>query len=666
MLDAALQGLVHVLSWPAIGYLVLGVLLGLYFGAVPGLSGLVGMAILLPFVFKLDPVGSFALLLGMTAVTTTSDTISSVLLGVPGTAAAQATVLDGYPMAQKGEALRAFGAAFTVSAVGGVIGALFLALSIPIARPLIMSFASPEFFLLGLLGLTMVGSLSGDSLSRGLAAAAIGLLLSTVGVAPLTGLPRYDLGIIYLLEGFSIVPLVLGLFAIPEVIFLSLGNTSIASASVDKDASSLLQGVRDAMRHWWLTLRSAGIGAYIGMLPGLGASIADWAAYGHAVQSARDSSRFGKGDVRGVIAPEAANNACKGGDLIPTVVFGIPGSSTMAILLGAFLIQGLTPGPEMLSRHLDLTFSMVWMLAIANVLGSALLMLWSRQLAKLAFVRAHLVIPGIVLFVLMGAWMTNNTVGDWYVLFGFSVIGLFMRLAGWPRSPLVLGFVLGPIMENALFITLQRYALDWALRPISSILIVLILLTVIVTAMRYHARKSRIALGYQQALSLELNDGFDRVRPASLPLAAFFLVISGCAIVSVWDQRHEAALFPLTAAVPALALSMAIIAQDCGDLRRRAVDRGKSIQALYREALRSGPRQIGMVLMYLWFAGILAGTWFAGQLVALPLFAFVYLVVVARLHWPYAAIYAVAAFLVLYLMFDKASNVVWFPSLLFT
>jgi putative tricarboxylic transport membrane protein len=665
MLDAVLEGLLHVLAWPAIGYLVLGILLGLYFGAVPGLSGLVGMAILLPFIYTLDAVGSFALLLGMTAVTTTSDTIASVLLGVPGTAGSQATMLDGYPMAQKGEAVRAFGAAFTVSAVGGVFGALVLALSIPIVRPLIMSFASPEFFLLGLLGLTMVGALSGDSLSRGLAAAAMGLLLSTVGLAPQTGMPRYDLDVIYLIEGFSIIPVVLGLFAIPEVIFLATGNTAIANVPMSKGAGGLLEGARDVKRNWWLALRCSALGTYIGMLPGLGASIVDWAAYGHAVQSARDPDRFGKGDVRGVIAPEAANNASKGGALIPTIVFGIPGSSTMAILLGAFLIQGLTPGPEMLTRNLDLTFSFVWMLAIANVLGAILLMLWSRQLAKLTFVRGHLIVPGILLFVLMGAWMANNVMEDWYVLFGFGLVGLFMRLAGWPRAPLILGFVLGPIMENALYITLQRYSFDWVLRPISGILMALIVFTIALTAVRYVRRSGRIRRGDQKAVAMDQSDGADGIRPASLPLAVFSLAVVAWAIWSVSDQSYGARLLPLVAAIPALLLFVVIIGQEIVGVKRGAVESGKSGVAVYGEAVRPGPRQRGIARMCLWLAGIVAVTWIAGQLVALPLFAFAYLTLVARMSWLYAALYAGAMFLILYLMFDKTINVIWFPSLLF-
>ena len=323
MLESAWIGLTLVVQWPAFGYLLVGVLIGLFFGAIPGLSGLVGLAILLPFTFEMSSVSAFAFLLGMFAVTTTSDTIASVLLGIPGTAASQATVLDGYPMAMRGEASRAFGAAFTVSALGGVVGAVFLGLSIPIVRPLILSFASPEFFLLGVLGLTMVGSLSGDSIVKGMIAAVLGLMLSMVGYAEMGAIARYHFDVTYLLDGFPLIPLVLGLFAVPELLELAVRNTSISRVPKDQAQSTMLDGVRDAMVHWWLVIRCSAIGIYVGMLPGLGGAIVDWVAYGHAVQSARDKSGFGKGDVRGVIAPETANNAMKGAALIPTIAFGI-------------------------------------------------------------------------------------------------------------------------------------------------------------------------------------------------------------------------------------------------------------------------------------------------------------------------------------------------------
>ena len=663
MLDSALQGLVLVVQWPAIGYLALGVLAGIYFGAVPGLSGLVGMAILLPFTFGVAPVAAFALLMGMFAVTTTSDTISSVLLGVPGTSGSQATILDGYPMAQKGEAARAFGAAFTCSAIGGILGALLLGLSLPVIRPLILAFANPEFFMLGVLGLTMVGTLSGGSMLKGLAAACIGILAAGVGYSPQGGIPRFSFDLVYLLdEGLNVIPVVLGLFAIPEVIFLAIRHSAISQVAEKEVRHGMLQGVRDAFRNWWLVLRCSAIGMYIGILPGLGASIVDWVAYGHAVQSIRDRENFGKGDVRGVIAPESANNAMKGGALIPTIAFGIPGSATMAILLGAFLIQGLTPGPSMLTTNLHITFSLMWTVMIANIMASVLLMLWTRQLARVTFIRSTLIVPAILLFVFMGGWLAGSTMGDWYLMLSFGTLGLAMRYAGWPRAPLVLGFILGDIMETALDITLQSYTWDWVLRPISAIIAALAVLTVVLAASGFIKRR-------RQSPGASIGEGGDDEPEApwrpftSMPFALLMVATFAYAVWEANGWPPEAARLILCFGYVGLALAGAIFVMDASGFIARARSDGGGVVAQYGGALRGSREPSRVLAMYGWFAVIVGGSYVMGQVYAIPLFMFLYLVVSARESWKLAVIYALAGWLLLWGMFGEFIHVVWQPPL---
>ncbi|MEE9231131.1 MAG: tripartite tricarboxylate transporter permease [Acidobacteriota bacterium] len=652
MFEAALSGLGLIFHWPAIGYLGLGIAIGLYFGAVPGLSGLVGMAILLPFTFEMDPVSAFAFLLGMYAVTTTSDTIASVLLGIPGTAASQATILDGYPMAMRGEAARAFGAAFSVSMVGGVLGAFFLALSIPIFKPMVLSFASPEFFMLGVLGLTMVGALSGASILKGLAAAALGLLLSMIGYAEQLAIPRYWFDMTYLLGGLPLVPLVLGLFALPELLDLAVRDTSISRVPRDQVEGGMLQGVLDAVHNWWLVLRSAFIGVYVGMLPGLGGSIVDWIAYGHAVQSAKDKSQFGKGDVRGVIAPETANNAMKGGALIPTLAFGIPGSPAMAILLGAFLIQGLTPGPEMLTTKLDVTFSMVATLIIANVVGAALLMVWGNQIAKITFIRGHLIIPAVILFVFMGAWMNNNHIGDWVLLLVVGVVGAVMKYAGWPRPPLVLGFILGPIMENALYISMRSYGLTFLYRPICVVLAIIIVIT-LVLSVRPHLKSQRGG-----SVRIQGGEGALSIPSISLPFTALGLFIFAYAIAAAQGWPKAVKMFPLTIAVPGVLLCLMALLQDA-----RAFALVRTVGT--RPELGSMTAVRRSLHFFVWLFAILGVTLVAGQLVALGLFVAAYLMVWGGYRWLFSVLYAGAGLLFLYVMFDQVIHVIWYPSLLF-
>ncbi len=673
MYEAALEGLASTIAWPAIGYLIAGVFLGMFFGAVPGLSGLVGMAILLPFTFDLDTYSAFAFILGMYAITTTADTISSVLLGVPGTAGSQATILDGYPLAMKGEAARAFGAAYTVSAIGGVVGALALVVSIPVVRPFVMSFGSPEFFMLGVLGLTMVGALSGKSVLKGLAAGFLGLLVSMVGYAPQGGTPRYHFGTTYLLDGVPIIPTVLGLFGIPELLGLAMRKGSISRVTASQVKGGMLQGIKDGFRYWWLVVRCSAIGVYIGMLPGLGASLVDWAAYGHAVQSAKDKSHFGKGDIRGVIAPESANNAMKGGGLIPTIAFGIPGTASMAILLGAFLIQGLTPGPDMLTRNLNVTFAMVWTLIIANVFAAVVLMLWTNQIAKVTFIRSQLMVPPIVLFIFMGSWMATNVMGDWYNLLVFGLLGLLMNLAGWPRPPLVLGFVLGTIMERSLDLSLQAFGIEWVFRPISVTIGLIAVLTIIVSLRGAHRKRvesgatsSREVKDTQPQRLSRAGEGENGNPVLSFVLSLIVLVAFVYSVVSVWGYPPEVSFFPATVGCAGVLMTLLIFPRDLLTVRHlsSSPDRqGQGMLQLFKESLKE-LRTFAVV--FIWLIGLIPLTWLVGQEIAIPVFMLIYLKFRGKERWPISLGLTLGGWLFLRFVFEEVIHINWYPSLFFS
>lgn len=333
-MDAFFQALNSLLTFSHMTFLIGGVLLGLCVGILPGLGGIVGMTILLPVIYGMDPHDAFALLIGMVAVIPTSDTFPSVMMGIPGSSASQATIMDGFPLAKKGEAARALGAAFTASLIGGLIGATVLTLIIPIARPLVLAFGSPELFMLALLGMSMVGVLSGDKPIKGILAAGIGLMIGAIGDAPAVTEYRYTFELDYLMDGIPLVIVGLGLFAFPEIIDLLIKGRAISETA--ELGKGWLDGVKDALRNKFLILRCSIIGVIVGFLPGLGGSVVDWIAYGHVIQTSKDRSKFGKGDIRGVLAPESANNAKEGGGLIPTFLFGIPGSGSMAVFWGGF------------------------------------------------------------------------------------------------------------------------------------------------------------------------------------------------------------------------------------------------------------------------------------------------------------------------------------------
>jgi TctA family transporter len=339
--------------------------------------------------------------------------------------------------------------------------------TLPLLRPIMLFLGSPELLAFSALGISMVAVLSGNTPLRGLVAAGLGILIAMIGTDPQTGTLRWTFDYLYLWDGVPLVPVVLGLFALPELCDLAVARSSIASDMRYNATAGMWQGAKDCFTHWWLVLRCSWIGAAFGAVPGIGGAVIDWLAYGHAVRTEKGAAQsFGKGDVRGVIAAESANNAREGGALVPTVAFGVPGSAGMAILLGAFLIQGLVPGPEMLSKHLDITYSMVWSIALANILGAGLCYLFSGQFARLATLRYTLILPCVLGIIYIGAFEGSRSWGDLFSLLAFGVLGWTMKQLRWPRPPLILGLVLGDTVERNLFISVERYNLEWLARPI--------------------------------------------------------------------------------------------------------------------------------------------------------------------------------------------------------
>lgn len=503
MIEALLEGLLLVLQWKAFAFMLLGIGLGFWVGLLPGLGGVTTLALMLPFIYAMQPVEGFAFLLGMHSVVATTGDITSVLFGVPGEGTTAATVLDGYAMARKGEAGRALGAALASSLVGALVGALALALAIPVVRPLVLAFGSPELFMIAIVGIAFIASLSAQSgrgMLRGFLAGGLGLLVATVGQDPQAGIARFTFDSLYLWSGLDLVPIVIGIFAIPELVDMVVRGSSIAGelpkGRLDRGA---FEGVRDTFRHFWLTIRCSLIGTFIGIMPGLGGAVAQWLAYGHAVQDARSAQErqgFGKGDVRGVLGPGAANNSKEGGALIPTVAFGVPGSSSMAVLLGGFFLLGLVPGPDMLTTHLTVTFSMVWTIVLANIITVVVCFLFLNHLARLTVVRGHLLIPVILLLVFIGSYTANNQYGDVILMLFFGAVGYLMVAGGWPRAPFVLGLVLGKIVENNLYISVARYEAAWLTRPIVLVLLALAIAVVLyplIQARRWGSRSGERA-----------------------------------------------------------------------------------------------------------------------------------------------------------------------------
>ena len=589
MTEALLTAIANLATVEHLLHLAMGVMLGLAIGAFPGLGGIAGLAIMMPFLYGMDTVSALATLVGLVAVIPTSDTFTSVLMGIPGSSASQATVLDGFPLSQQGHAARALAAAFTASLMGGIVGAAILTLFVQVARPLILTFGSAELFMLALLGLSMVGVLSGASLIKGLAACGLGLIVGSIGGAPATGEFRMTFGIDYLYDGLPLVIVGIGLFAFPEITELLRRNRPIAAGRML--AADWFEGIRDVFRHWLLCLRCAGLGTLIGAIPGLGGTVVDWIAYGHVVQTAKDKSRFGKGDIRGVLAPESANNAKEGGGLVPTLLFGIPGSGAMAVFLGGMVLLGIEAGPAMVSSDLDLTYTIIWSLALANVLGAGSCMLLARPIARLTTIPFNLLAPFMIVVVSFAAYQATRQFMDLVALLAVGVLGVLLRRFGWSRPAFLIGFVLAPQAEGYLNLAVQFYGWEMLVRPGVVVILAITAVSVWLGARGQGGRARRGVSADMEAPSTEAPsteaptaaestaeastaetplaaaataDGSQRSYPAGnvSPQLAFVGGAIAMLLYAVWSSLRLSPLgriFPLSVAVATLVLCVALV-----------------------------------------------------------------------------------------------------------
>ncbi len=472
-----------------------GVFLGLVVGILPGLGGVAGLSLILPFLFGADPSIALAMMIGLQSVTATSDTFPSVLMGIPGTSSSQATVMDGFPMSKKGEAARALSAAFISSMYGGIFGALVLSVAVFYAIPLILAMGFSEQLMLIVLALTMIGMLTGDNAWKGLFACVMGFMVKIIGPAPMTAelrLDFLDLDTGYFLDNVKLVIVGLGMFAMPEIIDLLRRSQTISKSGDLRAQGGWVQGVKDWAQNWWLSTRCCVIGCIVGAMPGLGGSVVDWIAYGHAIQTTDRKDDYGTGDVRGVIAPESANNAKEGGALVPTLLFGIPGSGSMAILIGGFVLIGIEPGVEMVTEQLDLVYVMIWSVALANVFGAGFCVFFANQIALLTTIRYSLIAPFMMGLIYFAAFQATRHWGDLLMLFIVGTLGVYMKRFGWPRPALLIGFVLSKQVEQGVYETYTVYGFSFFERPIVIVMVILILLSVF-ACIKYKPRPVSLA-----------------------------------------------------------------------------------------------------------------------------------------------------------------------------
>ena len=446
---AIIQGFLHVLHPLHFPFLFFGVAGGIIVGALPGLTASVGIILLLPFVYQLDASTAMVMLCGMFCGAIYGGSISAILISTPGTPSAAATVLDGYPLAQKGEAGKAIGVATIASATGGIISTFCLMFIAPQLARFALKFGPEEYFALMIFGLTIIASVSGKSLIKGLISGFFGLLIATVGLDPVTGYERFSFNIPNLMTGFTLLPVLIGLFAISQI-FVQLETVGMKIRHYKQEIKNVLPSFKELKKLFVVIIPCSFLGTFIGVIPGTGGAIASFLAYSEAKRWSKNPESFGKGNIIGVAAPEAANNGTTGGAMVPLLSLGIPGDVVTAVMLGALLLIGIRPGPLLFTEHPEIVNPIFAGMLLANVLILLLGILSVRLFPQVLKIPNSILFPVIFTLCFLGAFSLNNSVYDMFIALVFGIIGYIMKKNDFPVAPIVLGVILGPILEDEL------------------------------------------------------------------------------------------------------------------------------------------------------------------------------------------------------------------------
>jgi len=484
-MEAILSGLELLLQPLPLLMLFSGVIGGIVVGALPGLTATMGVAILVPFSFGMEPVPGLLMLLGLYAGAIYGGSVSAILINTPGTPSAAATILDGTPLFNRGEAGRAIGMATFASVFGGIGSAIFLVTLAPLLSRFALAFSAPEYFSLAVLGITIIGSISSGSLAKGLLSGCIGLIIATIGMDPIQGYTRYTFGTINLMGGVPFIPALIGLFAVSEAI--TQFERLIEPIKEEVNLKKLIPSFKDIKRVFRTMLKSTVIGTFVGALPGAGGDIASFVCYNEAQRSSKHPETFGTGEIEGVAAAETGNNASTGGALIPTLSLGVPGDSVTAIIIGALMVQGLRPGPLLFRDHLDIVNALFIGFIAANVFFGIFGLMMAGFLSKLIMISKRSLIPIIMVLAIVGSFAMQNNVFDIFLMLLLGIFGYLVRKIHVPLGPIVLALILGPMVEEnfrkSLVMSYGDYSV-FIVRPISAVLLLLALISVVTTIVR--------------------------------------------------------------------------------------------------------------------------------------------------------------------------------------
>lgn len=473
-LELYAQGIPYVFTPDVLLYLLIGVLAGVVVGSLPGLSATMAVAVMTPLTFSMDTIPALALLLGTYCAALFGGSISAILVNIPGTPGAVMTTLDGYPMNQRGEAGRALGLATVGSVLGGLVSVIILMVAAPPIASLALKFSAQEYFSLALFGVSMMAYVSSGSLVKGLLSGMIGLLLATVGTDPTTGSLRFTFGVTELLSGFSLLSVMIGLFGLTEVLIST--ERIVTGKKIKPQLSKMLPSFSTLFKHKGTIVRSAFVGTIVGAAPAAGGTIASIISYGLEKRLSKHPEKFGTGIPEGILAPETANNASTGGSMIPMMTLGIPGDAVTAILIGALLIHGLQPGPMLFTQQPHIVSSIFLLMALANILFLFIGLAGAKLISKLLNVHPGMLYPIIALLCIVGTYAAQSMLFDVIVLLVFGILGYILNKVGIPAAPMVLGLILGPIVESSFRRSLimdNGNLMTFFTRPISAFFLIL-------------------------------------------------------------------------------------------------------------------------------------------------------------------------------------------------
>lgn len=503
MLENIIMGLISVLNPYTVIAIAFGLCVGLLFGAIPGISGIMAISILLPLTFYVSPLVGIPMLLGIYKAGIYGGSITAVLLNTPGAPPAICTAMSGFPMAKRGQAGKALNAALVGSVYGDMFSNLLLILVAAPISYIALKIGPVEQFCLILLSLTVVGSISGNSILKGMICAGFGILLSMVGVSGVSGAIRFTFGSDYLLSGIQLIPMVIGLLCLPEIIHqVGTCAKNFIEQKIDLKSEDGRMTWKEFKTHFWLMFRSSVIGSVIGAMPGLGASPAAFMAYSEAQRKSKNQEEFKNGNIEGVLAPESANNATTGSAMIPLLTLGIPGDDVTAVLMGAFLIQGLTPGPNIFFEHTEVVYGIFGSLIICDILLYFIAKFGFRLWIKIVDLPRSLIFSVVTIFAFLGTYSINQSLFDIFCLICFGIMGYLIRLFHFSAGALIIGFILGPILEKAYDQSMSLSGGSYAIFLESPVAVILLILTVASMFSIYKMRMRKVKKFYEKHINV--------------------------------------------------------------------------------------------------------------------------------------------------------------------